>query len=260
MLHCPNRDGLLKKYSQIGKNGLSVTYDRCPSCRGFWLTSFAANFIQHLDIEHAAPHTKHALTFTPLCPECNAPLTHARGDAIAPGVSVWRCPGGHGKVPSGTSHGYFFPTGELAKFKQAQTAKLSYHKLWNVPLASVASVLLASLALLLVSITAVVTAIRQKQIITSQAQSIFQGQRAIANPQGTVTFITSTNLPAAVTLFVEVEQFKPIVMETSDGLTHTTTVSTLPPGTYTYYFVIERNGQRSITEKFTVLLQGSTLQ
>ena len=250
MLSCPNKDGLLKKYTQQGKNGLPVTYHRCPACRGFWLDSFATNFISDISAETLSSRATHALTFHPVCPDCNTPLLLARGDAIAPGVNAWRCPHGHG---------YFFPTGELSKFKEAQAAKLSYHKLWNIPLPSVASVLLASLALLLVSITAVVTTIRQKQIIQSQAQSIFKSQHAYVTDQGTVMFTISTNLPASVTLFVEVNNYQ-VVMDTTDGLTHTANVSTLPPGTYTYYFVIERNGQRSITEKFTVLLQGSTLQ
>ncbi len=234
----------------MGTNGFPITYHLCPACRGFWLTSFSANYIHDI-VESPTSRSTHPLTFNPSCPECRSPLTLARGDAIAPGVNVWRCPHGHG---------YFFPAGELSKFKQAQSAKLTYHKLWNIPLPSVASVLLASLAILLASTAAIVTTIRQKQIIQSQAQSIFQGQHAIVSPQGAVTFITSTNLPAAVTIFVQVEQLEPVVMDTTDGLTHTATVSTLPPGTYTYYFVIERNGQRSITEKFTVLLQGSTLQ
>ncbi len=243
MLHCPNRDGLLKKYSVAGKNNLPLTYYRCPYCRGFWLTGFSANFIKDI---HEAPTARatDAPTFHPKCPECDTPLTHARGDAIAPGVSVWRCEAGHG---------YFFPSGELTKFKETQSAKLTYHKLWNIPLPSVASVLLASLAILLVSTAAIVATIRQRQVIQSQAQSIFQRQRALVTEQGMAVFIASTTLPASVTLFVETNNYM-AAMETKDGTTHTATVSKLTPATYIYYFLIERNGQRSVTRRFTLVV------
>ena len=241
MLHCPNRDGLLKKYTHMGTNGFPVTYHRCPNCRGFWLTSFAANFLNQIN-ESPSIRTNHDLTFHPLCPECNIALTHARADAIAPGVNIWRCEKGHG---------YFFPAGQLSKFKQAQSAKLSYHKLWQIPLPSVASVLLASLAVLLASSTAIVANIRQKQMIQSQAQSIFKSQHAYVTDQGTVMFTISTNLPASVTLFVEVNNYQ-VAMDTTDGLSHTATVSTLPPGIYVYFFTIEKNGKQTTTKHYTV--------
>ncbi|MBI5619676.1 zf-TFIIB domain-containing protein [Candidatus Gottesmanbacteria bacterium] len=247
MFLCPNRDGFLKTYTTTGKNGLPLTYHRCPHCRGFWLSGFAANFLMDTDLESAHPvhhpTTRRAsdIRFTPLCPECKAPLHQTHGDNIPAHVTPFRCTAGHG---------YFFPAGELSKFKTAQQAKIAYHKLWNIPLPSVASILLASLAVLLVSITAMVTAIRQKQSMESQAQSVFKSQTAFPSPQGTVLFVTTTNSPSTATLFVPSWNNYHIVMDTTDGLTHTTTVSTIPPGTYRYFFTITINGKTVQTEMF----------
>ena len=68
----------------------------------------------------------------------------------------------HTAVPTITD--IFFPAGELAKFKTAQNAKVTYHKLWNIPLPSVSNVLLAAVAVIMIgSITAITISIQKNK-------------------------------------------------------------------------------------------------
>lgn len=254
MTHCPNRDGLLKTYATEGTHDLPVKYARCPNCRGYWLSSFAANFLKDVSIqpESAAQHRSDTSGLTPLCPDCRIPLVLAHGDNIPNGVTAYRCPNNHGEVPSGTSHGYFFPAGELAKFKTAQNAKLSYHKLWNIPLPSVASILLATLAIVMIgSITAITISIQQKQTIVSQAQVLLVSHQAFSPASGTIFIAATTSDAATVTVSIPFANPDPILMESQNRTVHTTTVTTLPPGIYEYFFTISVNGKSTITDRFS---------
>lgn len=71
--------------------------------------------------------------FGATCPQCLRPLERTTEDNIPPDVTAFRC---------SDSHGYFFPAGELRKFKESQEAKIAYHERWHVPLTSVASAIL----------------------------------------------------------------------------------------------------------------------
>lgn len=245
MFLCPNRDGFLKTYATSGKNGLPITYHRCPHCRGYWLSAFAANFISDVDIESQHPPaplpTSHH-RFTPLCPECKTPLHVFRDENVPSSVATYRCP---------TGHGYFFPSGELTKFKTAQQAKIAYHKLWNIPIPSVSSVLLASVVVILLGgIIATTVAIRQKQTSVTQARQLLSSHATLPTASGTVFFVATTSIPATVTLHLPSANNKEIRMESTDRTTHTAIVSTLPPGAYRYYFTVTINGKTVQTEIF----------
>lgn len=251
ILSCPNRDGFLKTYTTSGKNGLPVTYHRCPHCRGFWMSAFAANFLTDSDIESAHYHpgdirfTQHhsdGAGFTPLCPECKAHLLLSHADNIPAGISAFHCPVGHG---------YFFPAGELTKFKTAQQAKIAYHKLWNIPLPSVASVLLAGVVVILLSgIIATTIAIRQQQTNVSQARQLLVSHSTLPTAGGTVFFVATTSVSATVTLHIPAVTIVDVRMETQDRLIHTANVPNLAPATYQYFFTIEHNGKTVQTEMF----------
>ena len=245
MLHCPNRDGLLKTYAAEGIHNLPVKYARCPNCRGYWLSSFAANFLKDVSIESESSAQHHSDTsgLMLLCPDCKIPLVLTHGDNIPNGVTAYRCP---------NNHGYFFPAGELAKFKTAQNAKLSYHKLWNIPLPSVASVLLAALAIVMIgSITAITLSIQKKQTTVSQAQELLVSHQAFSPASGTIFIAATTSVPATVTVTIPSTKPAPILMESQDRTVHTTTVTTLPPGIYEYVFTISVNGKSTQTDRFS---------
>ncbi len=245
ILSCPNRDGFLKTYATTGKNGLPVAYHRCPHCRGYWLSAFAANFLSDVDIESQhlpgpLPISHHR--FTPLCPECKTPLHVSRDYNVPSSVTAFRCPAGHG---------YFFPSGELTKFKTAQQAKISYHKLWNIPIPSVSSVLLVSVVIILFGgIIATTIAIRQQQTNVSQARQLLVSHSTLPTANATVFFVATTSVPATVTLHIPSANAAPVLMETTDRTTHTATVSTIPSGTFSYFFTITVNGKTVQTEMF----------
>lgn len=245
MTHCPNRDGLLKTYAAAGKHDLPIKYARCPNCRSYWLSSFAANFLNDISIEHESLTTHHFNTtgLAPLCPDCKMPLTPARGDNIPQGVTAYHCP---------NNHGYFFPAGELAKFKIAQNAKVSYHKLWNIPLPSVASVLLAAVAIIMIgSITAITLSIQKKQTTVSLARELLVSHQAFSPAPGALFIAATTSVPATVTVTIPSAKPDPIRMESQDRTIHTTTVTTLPPGLYEYFFTISVNGTSTTTDRFS---------
>lgn len=242
ILSCPNRDGFLKTYTTTGKNGLPVTYHRCPHCRGTWASGFAVNFLADV-VEHPRPPAVvHPPLLTPLCPECKAHLLSLRSDNVPASVTAYRCPAGHG---------YFFPTGELTKFKEAQQAKIAYHKLWNIPIPSISSVLLASVVIILFgSIIATTIAIRQQQTNVSQARQLLVSLSTLPTAAGTVFFVATTSVPATVSLYIPSWNTTEILMETTDRTTHTATVSTIPSGTFSYFFTITINGKTVQTEMF----------
>lgn len=249
MLHCPNRDGFLKTYAAVGKNNLPVRYSRCSNCRGYWLSSFAANFLKDISIEHESAVTYQTDTnrLAPLCPECKTPLTPAHGDNIPQEVTAYRCT---------HNHGYFFPAGELAKFKAAQTAKLNYHKLWNVPLPSVASILLAAFALIMIgSITALTFSIQKKQTTVSQAQELLVSHQTFSPSPGAIFIAATTSAPATVTVTIPSTKPDPIPMESQNRTMHTTTITTLPPGIYEYFFTISVNGKSTTTDRFSFIVK-----
>ena len=245
MTHCPNRDGLLKTYAAVCKNDLPITYARCPNCRGYWLSSFAANFLKDISIESESSTTHYSDTaaLTPLCPDCKTPLVHARGDNIPSGVTAYRCP---------NNHGYFFPAGELAKFKTAQNAKVTYHKLWNIPLPSVSNVLLAAVAVIMIgSITAITISIQKKQTTVSQAKELLVSHYAFSPTNGTIFITATTSTPASVTVSIPSAKPDPILMESQNRTIHTTSVTTLPPGIYEYFFTIFVSGKSTQTDRFS---------
>src|SRR3972149_3046825 len=140
-MQCPLADGELSNQSLKNKLGLTVSFARCPGCHGIWTAAFDANYldISAVDEEEAGSSNT---TIAPKCPVCITNLVTADGDNIPPGVVAWQC---------GMGHGYFFPRGQLFKFKKAQEAKIMYFKLWQIPMSSLASVLLASFVLLILS-------------------------------------------------------------------------------------------------------------
>ncbi|MBI5449046.1 hypothetical protein HY948_01890 [Candidatus Gottesmanbacteria bacterium] len=250
MIHCPNRDGFLKSYSTVGKNNLPITFARCSNCRGHWMNSFAANFLKEISVKHDTrqPDVRpgDGTHLAPLCPDCKAFLTRAGGDNIPHGIIAFRCP---------NDHGYFFPAGELTKFKAAQHAKLAYHTLWHIPLPSVASVLLAILAVIMLgSITAITATIQKKQSLQSNAQQLLVSQHALSPAAGTIFIAATTSIPAMVTVFISSTKTGPIPMESQNRTVHTTTITTLPPGIYEYFFTIFVNGKSVITDRYSIAL------
>ena len=258
-MQCPNGDGELIAHTTQGENNLVVSYSTCPTCRGYWMESFAANFIKLPpgDLQRTGAKLVHPpgvhLPLTPgrsdggraaFCPVCRKNLDRATGENIPDGIFVYQCP---------DHHGYFFPTGQLAAFKQAQKAKIAYHKLWSIPLPSVASVLLGGfiLAILTGGLYATLTAIRQQQVTTSQAEQLLVSQNVSVSPETRAVLLSATtSVPA--TLVVHMPSLDNFQQEltTTNGTTHILFVPDIPTNTYSYYFTVTVNGRSSDSKRF----------
>lgn len=220
-MNCPNGDGTLISHTTHGEQNLTVSYATCPTCHGYWMDSFAANFIK---ISRSSTPTKRPATIL-TCPVCTSQLVRTTGENIPDAVMVFKC---------SNHHGYFFPSGQLAAWKEAQRTKIAYHKLWNIPLPSVASVLLAGLLLFVL-----VGALKQRQVTTSEAQQFYASQHAYVIPRVHEVLIAAQTTQNA-RLALHIPQLSLVTtMTTTDGKTHQYVLENVRSGTYTYWFSFE---------------------
>lgn len=244
-MRCPAGDKELTHHTRTNHAGVTISFFHCDGCDGYWTSGFDANYIDRID--EPSSSTRHTpLPDQLLCPKCQNELEILRSDVVPLDITIYTC---H------ESHGYFFPRGELAKFKQAQDAKISYHKLWHIPLPPLHSVLLATLILFLgISGIAIVTQIQRTQQIQSQAHDLLAYQETIVSPaDGSILFLARTSSKTTLTLHLETLRIiKPLT--TSDGLSHTLLITERRWGTYSYYYEFITNGKkiRSQTYKLTL--------
>lgn len=249
---CPRQDGELQSKKVPQPDDRFLEYDVCPSCHGSWLRAFDANFLKSTDIELENPaeaKVSPSVSQSDIlnCPVCGYKLTRAIGASIPENILAFHCPNGHG---------YFFPAGELSKFKVAQEAKIAYHRTWNIPLTSVATTLLMTFLGIILSVGLILGVVggQQQQNIVSEAQNVVSFQRAY--PSGntrSVTFIVGTTEETTLTLHINETSFNQI-LETTDHKSHVLRVTDLNPGTYTYYFTFEIDGRPLRTETYSFIL------
>ncbi len=233
-MHCPKGDNNLIEKSPR-HDGAALHYLECPTCRGHWLSAFDANYIKSINLPDdytRGPLTKQGVPLENSCPQCRKNLERATGDNIPPDVLAFRCPDGHG---------YFFPAGELKKFKEAQEVKLAYHKQWQVPLSSVASAMLMTLVGLILSggLIAGVIEGQKQQTITSQAADMIISHKAYADSQA-VTIIALTTEPVILTAIVDGIEYQMIA---PDEKSHVVRVTNLVPGGHQYRFRFQKEGK-----------------
>lgn len=241
-MHCPNGDADLVSQTRKQK-GLTVAYAQCPRCHGFWLDAFNANYLKTEDITRSPKiiPADVALPSRPACPICQELLTVYHGQNVPSNVAVWKCP---------NNHGYFFPEAELFAFKKAQETKLAYFKLWNIPLPSVASILLVSIVGI-VTLGVIAGNLSQRQTTILQAQQVITYQQAFVADRS-VTIAVTTNTKTTATIHIGDWQS---IMETTDELLHTAFVSNLALGTYQYYFTFALGGKSLRSDTFSFIIQ-----
>lgn len=175
-------------------------------------------------------------TTTLICPSCGFKLKRATGASIPDNVLAFSCPHGHG---------FYFPAGELSKFKVAQEAKIEYHRAWEIPLPSVAATLLTGLAGMILSAGLVLGVIsgQREQTVVSRASEIISFERAyVSAPAKSVTFIVSTTAETVLTVHIKQTAF-PVPLQTTDQKSHVARVTGLTSGSYDYYFTFEVGGK-----------------
>jgi hypothetical protein len=236
-MQCPQGDGELQSHTTHGEQNLTVIYSTCPTCHGYWMESFAANFIKITWETHAKKPIVSEKKI--LCPLCKQQLICATGDNIPDHVFVYSCP---------NHHGYFFPASELASFKRAQKTKIEYHKLWNLPLASVGSVLLAVFVGFVV-----IHGISINQQTTIQARQLLTGHHAYIVSE-THEALLSAQTSSETTLIAHVSNGLEKAMTRTDKNTHILLIPNISPGTYRYYFTFVVNGETIRSETFTFIM------
>lgn len=126
-----------------GKHMQVVVYEdqsfmHCYQCNGSF---FDDNVINRISLETAQ---QLALTHTPMeaqfsaalkkCPKDSSvmlPVSHS--EALPQSISLFHC---------ASCHGVFSTAPELVKFKKAQQLKVEYHKVWEIPLPRLQSILI----------------------------------------------------------------------------------------------------------------------
>lgn len=242
-MRCPLGHRELEHHSRSNLQGIGVTFDRCSQCGGYWTSGFDANYIDSIEPEPPIG-TFVQSDKVPKCPECGALLGIVRDDSVPPDVAIYRC---------GQAHGYFFPHGQLEKFKAAREARIRYHKLWNIPLPALSKVLLTCF-IVLAGTALVLTSQRfqQTQQISTQAKDVLTFQEALyIEPSFSLVFLARTSTSVAVTLHIDTLSLTQ-AMISSDGMSHSTTVHNLQSGSYEYYFTYSYSGNIEKSEIYKV--------
>lgn len=221
-MRCPRGDGELIERFVTGVGGISLTYHLCLGCLGHWTAAFDANYFPLDSLDDARGVDRRVASFR--CPVCQEPLERSHSDAMAPDILAFYCSAGHG---------YFFPRGNLRKFRTAQEARITYHKLWQIPTPGVTSVLLTGvIVFMLVTSGVLVSQIRQRQQTATQAQSLIVSRQVIIS-DGRVVIFTRTTRPVKIYLVIDSLGIDTL-MQSPDGIIHEIILDDVSPGTYLY--------------------------
>lgn len=137
----------------------------CANCGGTFFQENGINRISLLSAQNLASDLKlnEISNEQKLCPKDNTILNHLQSEENIPAeVVLLHC---------ATCRGIFTYPNDLVLFKKAQTAKIDYFKIWNIPLPSIKSVAVLSIFLFasIVSLTAY-TFLQRQNIYFIQAQ------------------------------------------------------------------------------------------
>jgi Zn-finger nucleic acid-binding protein len=111
-------------FVEVSVSGFDKSF-RCKNCGGFWMEGWVANRVaegQMNDFPELKVDINKFAGRTNTCPTDKAPLFGYNGDEMPPEVVAFKC-----------SHcgWWWFPDGNLQKFKKAYDAKKSYLKFWK---------------------------------------------------------------------------------------------------------------------------------
>ena len=241
-MRCPNDDAELIKQTK-NRDGMMISFGECPRCHGYFLDSFNANYVRTEDIERSITPPTSSQPIHPVCPKCQQSMHPYQGENIPGNVRVWRCPNGDG---------YFFPHAELFAFKKAQEAKLSYFKLWNIPMPNVASILLVVfVGVITMGVVTTYLQAQRTQTTQIQAREIVRYQRAfVSGSSVTVAVSTTTNTNASIHIGATIQP-----MTTTDHQLHTLFLNNLQPGVYEYYFTFTNGNETTQSDTYSFTIQ-----
>lgn len=244
LMQCPFGDGELVDASLTTEQGVTLRYSRCSVCHSLWMDSIAGNYLPASVDQSSQPQD--ARQAPQSCPVCEERLEPAADESIPRGITAFSCP---------NSHGYLFPVGEYARFRDAQQVKLRYHRLWNIPLPSLHSVLLGSMMLfLLIGIGVTVIEIQKTRDVRSSAQHVIRSHSETVIPEtGSVVVTVLTSTPAIAMLRIDqLDMSRP--METEDRLFHRVTIEGLPAGRYEAMLLVTVGADITRSDPITIVI------
>lgn len=252
---CPRGDGELIEKTVNRPGDTSLKYWVCNTCGGQWLRAFDANFLRSGDIAGKSvvnqPLLRPLVDFPAssvfICPVCGFRLARVTGQNIPENVTSWNCPHGHG---------YFFPQGQLFKFKVAQEAKIAYHKAWEIPLPGVSSTLLTAIVGIILSLGLIFGAVegqRQQIILTQAKDNITYNHVSVSKDDKSIIFMVNTAVKTTITLHINKLQFTS-QMQSADKKSHTLRITNVPNGEYNYYLTFPVSGKELRSEDFSFLV------
>jgi len=223
------------------------TVNECLNCGGHFLPPYTANFLSietAKNVDSVLPKSNAVPTSSPICPKCNQTMSSIKDDAVPETVTVFTCP---------NNHGDFFPKKQLLHFKQAQQAKIYYHKIWGIPLKSAFAVIIP-LLIVFTAVTAMPTII--KQLNYSQESRVKAGGvlttpliTPISNSQVLISFSTKNPTIASVRFTEGLDNT--FVISKAPQTNHLLNVDGLTPGTlYKYVIILNLNEKLTTTQEY----------
>lgn len=247
-MSCPYCKQSLSTLEIQTTDGQTKNISECLNCGGHFIDSYTANFISietARNVDSVLPKSTSLPALTPTCSICGQIMTSIKDDAVPQTVTVFSCP---------NNHGDFFPKGQLLLFKEAQQAKIYFHKLWGIPLKSAFAVLIPLfIVFTAVSVLpSVITQLQSSQENRVKASEILTNPliTPISNTQVLISF--STERPAKTTIKFTEGLDQTFTVSEKPSTNHLQNVDNLQPGTlYKYVIIIDSNGRPVTTSEYT---------
>lgn len=234
-----------------GKQMQVVVYDdqsfmHCFHCNGSF---FEDNIVNRISLESAQ---QLALTHSPMealfsaalkkCPKDDSvmlPIPHS--EALPQSITLFHC---------NTCHGVFSTAPELVKFKKAQQIKVDYHKIWEIPLPRLQSILIIFIFTVLSGAVFIGANTAWKTAsYKSEAQELLQHIKLFRSGRYIlVSFSTTTRFSSEVIFLTGGSREVVRTIMKSPSTTHVTTLSDLTLTTDTYFKIRLTDAAGRITE------------
>lgn len=208
-------------------------------CGGVWSDSGEVNLLGQKELvplmKVLPKKPQHSSIQNHLCPKDRTTLEIFRSESVPPDVTLFHCK---------QCYGMFFPEKTLTKYKKAQTAKVEYFKLWQIPLHSVYAIALPMLliAILGMGMFAAVVGTRQGTDIRSRADEKISTPLVISTRDTDViiNFKTTSLTTAKIKYWQNQNEVTETWISTTPKDNHTAVIKNLIPGKiYSYQLLLE---------------------
>ncbi len=247
-MNCPHCHSPLSSIEVSTSDGQIHAISECLNCGGHFLPSYVGNFLTietARNIDSVLPKSRLVPSVSPVCPQCGQVMSGIKDDAVPETVTVFTCP---------NNHGDFYPKNQLLLFKEAQQAKIYYHKVWGIPLKSAFAIFIP-IFIVFTAVTILPTII--KEVSTTQENRIKASEiltspliTPISSSQVLISFSTKNPTKASIKFTEGLNK----IFDTSPTpeTNHLQSVDGLISGTlYKYVIILNTNGRIVTTSEYT---------